>query len=219
MRPRREGALIAAGALVLVAASVVGPVQARLQRASTHQDGPSPSSAISTVRRQADGCAALTFGLQRLTANSQTLATATGQLTGNVRTVDGMRYTQMRLTKLHAIAGAPLPVTATVWLQSEPNPDPANVPGLWSPDGKLITVITPQNVTKTLVGPMARVAPILGNRVVLNSAGCWFDTSLHAEPLTGRSFQEVPGTTAYDLAAKFGGFSTVPITILAHAAH
>lgn len=216
---RRLGrGVISAGALLLAGACIAGVT--RVPPTPTAHGAPETSTASSTSEdTRVDGCVALTFGLHRLTTNSQTLAQATGQLTRNARTIDGIQYVEMVLTNLRVIAGTPLHPTARVWLEAKPNPDPGNVPGLWSMDGSLIAIVTPQRVAQTPVGPTARVAPVLDNRVVLSAAGCWADTSLHAEPLTGESFQEVPGTTAQALAEKFGGFRTVSISALTHAAH
>lgn len=218
-RRRLMRGVFSAGALAIAGVCVVGVVHV-LQPGTGAPTGTGPSGTSSSGSQSGlAGCAPLSFGLRRLVSNGQTLAEATGRLTGRTRTIAGLRYAEMNLAELRVLAGASLRTTSPVWLQSAPNPSPSDVPGLWAMNGRLIAIVTPQKVAQTPIGPVARVAPLLGNRAVLNATGCWDDSTLHGEPLSERPFREVPGTSAYNLAVKFGGFSTVPVTTLVEATH
>ena len=216
-RRRLTRGVVLAGTLTIAGACVAGTLHILQPAGSTPQAGLVPPGATSTNGQNVAGCAPLTLGLRRLVSNGQTLAEATGQLTGRARTIAGLRYSEMRLTEVQVIAGARLSTTSTVWLRSAPNPSPSDVPGLWAMNGRLIAIVTPEKVSQSPVGPIARVAPVLGKKAVLSAAGCWTDTSLNSEPLSKEPFRQVPGTPAYDLALKYGGFSTIPITALAKA--
>jgi hypothetical protein len=55
-----------------------------------------------------------------------------------------------------------------------------------------------------------RRSHIVDARVILSAASCWADASLKTAKFTG-SLHEIPGSNAYTLAQRAGGFSALPL--------
>jgi hypothetical protein len=195
---RPTGALIAAQLLVAgclwVAASVPG-------RAAAAEEA-TPSTAIAT-----SGCGSLIERLRSITSNGQSAIAAHGVLTGRSKTIDLTRYVEMRLTQVQTLRGKKLPDTLSGWLESSPEPasSAADAPGLWGQTGGLVSIVTPHRIARTPVGPVLSIAPLIKGDVILNAAGCWADPSLKSSVFHG-SLREVPGSNAYSLAERAGGF-------------
>jgi hypothetical protein len=64
--------------------------------------------------------------------------------------------------------------------------------------------------TGTTVGPVLRVAPVVGGQVIFSSAGCWDTSGVPTQPFHGR-LTEIPGSGSYGRAAA-GGFHAVPLS-------
>jgi hypothetical protein len=161
------------------------------------------------------GCVPLRSRLQATTRSGQSVVEAVGALTGQSKTQQLTIYHEMRLRTVRTLSGKTLPRNLSGWIQTSPQPAAfaADAPGLWAPDGHLIAILTPARLAHTPVGPLLSIAPLVHGNVILNSAACWADPSLPTSAFTGR-LQEVPGSNAYTLAQRAGGFHAYPLSQL-----
>ncbi|PYC88420.1 hypothetical protein C7C46_00670 [Streptomyces tateyamensis] len=146
---------------------------------------------------------------------------AKGTLTGHTGP-EGLPYAEMQLTDVHTLSGPSMASGSHVWANSAHGPS-GPIPGadagaLWATDGSLFAIIWPQPSGGFLTGPTMSVAPVVGNQVILSTAGCWNTTGLTSTPFTG-PLAEIPGSDSYTRAA-VNGLHGVPLdTIQALATH
>jgi hypothetical protein len=88
---------------------------------------------------------------------------------------------------------------------------------LWGNDGRLFAIAWPARQAGTTVGPVLRIAPIVGDQVIFSSAGCWDTTGLPSQAYHGQ-LAEIPGTDSYARAAA-GGLHAVPLTTVEQLTH
>jgi hypothetical protein len=154
--------------------------------------------AVASAAPSAPGAAAAGGGAAGICAN-ETLADsmaravdggasgvlATGGFTGTVRLGDGeigVPYSEITLTEGSTLAGPEVatPVSAWVYGDLAAGGDPATAGGttgetssLWARGGRLIAVVDPAAGGAGLPGPVIRVAPVVGDDVVIGWVGCW----------------------------------------------
>ena len=123
----------------------------------------------------------------------------TGQTT---QTEDGV-YSELEIVDPRPIAGKAVDLR-TGWVAGGTGPDGTvrltrgSEGALWAPDGTAVVVADPaQALTGDPSHVELRLAPVVGDDVVLSNAGCWNDSTLHTGPFTG-GLAEVPGTQTAD---------------------
>jgi hypothetical protein len=158
------------------------------------------------------GCVSLRWRLRTAVRRGQSVIEAIGLLTRQPRTVGGTPFWRMRLSHAHTLSGRRLPPSFSGWIQATPYPaaSASDAPGLWARDGRLVAIVTPSRVARTKLGPLLSTAPRVGTKVILSAASCWADKSLSAARFTG-PLREIPGSNAYALAKRAGGFGAFPL--------
>jgi hypothetical protein len=160
----------------------------------------------------ASGCVSLRLRLRTAAGRGQSVVEAIGRLAGHPRRVGGTPFWPMRLTQVRTLRGKSLARGFFGWIQATPYPaaSASDAPGLWARDGHLVAIVTPNRVARTKLGPLLSTAPLVGAKVILSSASCWADNSLPTTRFTGR-LREIPGSNAYALAKRAGGFGAMPL--------
>lgn len=163
-------------------------------------------------RAEASGCVSLRWRLRTASRRGQSVVEAIGLLASHPRTVGGIPFWQMRLSRVHTLSGRRLPARFTGWIQATayPAPEASDAPGLWARDGHLIAIVTPTQVARSRLGPILSTAPVVGTNLILSAASCWADPSLCATRFSGQ-LREVPRSNAYALAQEAGGFRAYPL--------
>ena len=158
------------------------------------------------------GCAALRWRLRTAAGRGQSVVEAVGLLARHPRRVGGTPLWRMRLTRVRTLSGRRLARSFGGWIQATPYPaaSAADAPGLWARDGHLVAIVTPSRVARTKLGPRLSAAPLVGAKVILSAASCGADKSLSTTRFT-RRLREIPGSNAYALAKRAGGFGAFPL--------
>lgn len=166
------------------------------------------------------GCASLRSRLRIAGRRGQSVVEATGLLARRPRNVGGIPYWRMRLTQVHTLSGRSLTSRLSGWIQATPYPaaEASDAPGLWARDGHLVAIVTPSRVARSKLGPLLSTAPIVGTKVILSAASCWTDDSPPATRFTGR-LSEIPGSNAYALTKRAGGFAALPLRLFLRLLH
>ncbi len=166
------------------------------------------------------GCVSLRSRLRTAPGQRQSVVEGLGLLTGHRRTVGGTPFWRMRLTHAVTLSGKRLARSFSGWIQATPYPaaSAADAPGLWARDGHLVAIVTPSRVARTKLGPLLSTAPLVGAKVILSPASCWADASLATTRFTGR-LRQIPGSNAYALAKRAGGFGAYPFRRLLGLLH
>lgn len=118
---------------------------------------------------------------------------ATGAFTGTVQLGDGeigVPYSQVALTDVSTLAGPELSPPLSAWVPGDLAGTGAaattgETSSLWAPGGRLIAVVDPVSGGSGLPGPVIRVAPVVGNDVVMGWVGCWSTQGVPARDFTG----------------------------------
>ncbi|MFF0484861.1 hypothetical protein [Streptomyces sp. NPDC004435] len=135
---------------------------------------------------------------------------AKGTLTGRDHTMErtGERMYEMRLSGIRTFFGPAVAEGALVWIPSATTRaggimgQPAG--SLWATDGSLMAFLNPDpGAREELPRPFARIAPVIGDRLVTSAAGCWAPGGLASEPYTAE-LAEIPGSDSYQRAAVTG---------------
>jgi hypothetical protein len=158
------------------------------------------------------GCVSVRWRLRTAAGRGQSVVEAVGLLAPHPRRVGGTPFWRMRLTHVRTLSGKSWARSFPGWIQatSYPAASAADAPGLWARDGHLVAIVTPRRVARTRLGPLLSTAPLVGTRVILSAASCWADKSLPTTRFTGR-LREIPGSNAYALAKRAGGFGALPL--------
>ena len=137
---------------------------------------------------------------------------AIGLLAGHPRRVGGTPFWRMRLSHVRTFGGRRLARSFLGWIRATPYPaaSASDAPGLWARDGHLVAIVTPSRVARTKLGPLLSTAPLVGAKAILSAASCWADKSLPTSRFSGR-LREIPGSNAYALAKRAGGFRALPL--------
>ncbi|MEO3781861.1 hypothetical protein ABGB12_00905 [Actinocorallia sp. B10E7] len=143
-----------------------------------------------------------------------TIVIARATLTG--RSSDGPEiFAEASLDSVQVLAGPPVANGFSAWIsgaRGRSGPFPGTDSGaLWAPDGRMLAIIwrgSPPDQT-TRIDATMRVAPIVGEELILSTAGCWSARDLPSTPFTGR-LSEIPGSDSYTRAAE-RGFHAVPL--------
>ncbi|HEX6499848.1 MAG TPA: hypothetical protein VF054_12565 [Micromonosporaceae bacterium] len=202
----------------LVAASG-GVAAAAIVVVVTSLGAPSPHSVVPGERDSpppavANGCAVIPLSqtLAMARQSGASVIVATGTLTG--KTADRQLYHEMTLQSVQTITGPPIASGSSGWINGQQGPA-GPVPGtdagaLWAPDGRLFAIAWPETATGTTIGPVLRIAPVVGDKVVFSTAGCWDTTGLPTQPYHG-TLAEIPGSNSYARAAT-SGFHALALT-------
>jgi hypothetical protein len=210
-RAVRQRGLVVGGVAVAVAAVLV----------VTLRPWASAIPAASAPPDAANGCAVVSLAdtLAMARQGGASVIIATGTLTGRTAQ-DAQIYHQMRLSAVRTLSGAPL-TGGTAWVDSGQGPagpiPSADAGALWGNDGRLFAIAWPARQAGTTVGPVLRIAPIVGDQVIFSSAGCWDTTGLPSQAYHGQ-LAEIPGTDSYARAAA-GGLHAVPLTTVEQLTH
>lgn len=179
-------------------------------------DSPSPKA---TAGMPAAACADLPlkdhFAEARRSGATVVIAHAT--LTG--RFSDGPEiFAEASLHSVQVLSGPPVTNGFSTWIsgaRGRSGPFTGTDSGaLWAPDGRMLAIIwrvpPPDQPTNTIETTI-RVAPIVGEELILSTAGCWSARDLPSTPFTGR-LSEIPGSDSYARAAE-RGFHAVPLSM------
>ncbi|MFF7635274.1 hypothetical protein ACFZB9_19275 [Kitasatospora sp. NPDC008050] len=136
--------------------------------------------------------------------------TAKGALTGRPGP-ESPSYVELRLTDVRTVSGPTVASESHAWIYSALGPSGpmtgTDAGSLWAADGSLFGIVRPRS--SSVDGPTVRVAPVVGDQVILSRAGCWSASDLAGRPFTG-PLAEVPGSNSYARAAETG-FVAVPL--------
>jgi hypothetical protein len=207
----RQRGLLIAGAAVAVGAVLV----------ITLRPWASATPSVSAPPDAANGCAVVSLAetLAMARQGGASVIIATGTLTGRTAQ-DTEIYYQMTLSSVRTLSGPPL-TGNTAWVGSGRGPagpiPSADAGALWGNDGRLFAIAWPARQSGTTVGPVLRIAPIVGDQVIFSSAGCWDTTDLPSQAYHG-GLAEIPGTESYTRAAT-SGFHAVPLTTVEQLTH
>jgi len=123
----------------------------------------------------------LADSLSRAVEGGASVVLATGRFTGTVRSADGeiaVPYSEVALTDASTLAGPELPTAGSAWVYGDlAAGGQASATGetssLWARGGRLVAVVDPASDGSGLPGPVIRVAPVVGDDVVMGWVGCW----------------------------------------------
>lgn len=118
---------------------------------------------------------------------------ATGAFTGTVHLGDGeigVPYSEVALTNGSTLAGPQLDTPLSAWVYGDlagdgPSATTGETSSLWSAGGRLIAVVDPVTGGSGLPGPVIRVAPVVGDDVIIGWVGCWSTQGVPARDFTG----------------------------------
>jgi len=197
----RNRGLIAGGVAVVIVAAVVVTLRPWTSASSTTPPGPANGCAVTSLRD--------TLAMAR--QGGASVIVADGELTGRTVT-DTQIYYQMALHSVRTLTGPA--ITGDGWIAGNRGPS-GPIPGadagaLWAPDGGMFAIAWPATQTGTTVGPVLRIAPVVGDQVIFSTAGCWDTTGLPSQPYHG-NLAAIPGSDAYARAAP-DGFHAVPLS-------
>jgi hypothetical protein len=138
---------------------------------------------------------------------------ATAALSGTT-VLDGEAHGRMVLRSAPTLSGAAIASGTTGWVNGARGPS-GTIPGAdagarWGPDRRLFAIAWPAQHAGTSIGAVLRIAPVVGDEVVLRSAGCLDATDLSSRPYPG-TLSESPGSDSYARAAE-SGFHAVALT-------
>lgn len=122
----------------------------------------------------------LADSMTRAVDNGASVVLATGRFTGAVRSADGeiaVPYSEIALTDASTLAGPELATPGSFWVYGDlaaggSAATTGETSSLWARGGRLIAVIDPAGGSG-LPGPVIRVAPVVGDDVVMGWVGCW----------------------------------------------
>lgn len=198
---RRNHGLLVGGVVAAVAVATVA--------------GLHPWSGSRPVLAGANGCAQISLPdtLTMARQGGASVILATGSLTGHTVT-DSQTHHEMRLQSIRTLSGPPVAIGSSGWLTGALGPagpaPGADAGALWATDGHLFAITWPARQAGTAVGPVLRIAPVVGTDVIFSSAGCWDTTGLSGHPYHGH-LAEIPGSDSYTRAAQ-NGFVAVPLS-------
>ena len=137
----------------------------------------------------------LADSLSRAVEGGASVVLATGRFTGTVRSADGeiaVPYSEVVLTDASTLAGPELPAAGSAWVYGDlAAAGPASATGetssLWARGGRLVAVVDPASDWSGLPGPVIRVAPVVGDDVVMGWVGCWSTQGVPSGTSTARS--------------------------------
>lgn len=123
----------------------------------------------------------LADSLSRAVEGGASVVLATGRFTGAVRSADGeiaVPYSEVALTDTSTLAGPELPTAGSAWVYGDlaaagQVAATGETSSLWARGGRLIAVVDPASDWSGLPGPVIRVAPVVGDDVVMGWVGCW----------------------------------------------
>lgn len=123
----------------------------------------------------------LADSMARAVDNGASVVLATGGFTGTVQSGDGeigVPYSEVALTDGATLAGPTVATPASGWVYGDLSATgDASATGetssLWARGGRLIAVVDPASGGSGLPGPVLRVAPVVGDDVVMGWVGCW----------------------------------------------
>ena len=151
------------------------------------------------------------------------------QLTGRQATTDdhGLLsvYSELKITDPKVVAGHDPHVT-TGWVLGGKNADGTSRPtrgpigSLWGPDGAAVLVIDPAHTLDNNPDKVGlNITPVVGDDIILTSAGCWVFPELRTTPFSGH-LSEVPGSETADAmrgamaASRYSDFASLADKVL-----
>lgn len=123
----------------------------------------------------------LTDSMTRAVDNGASVVLATGAFTGMVLQGDGeigVPYSEVALTDGTTLAGADVATPVSVWVSGDlsaaaDSSTTGETSSLWARGGRLIAVVDPASGGSGLPGAVVRVAPVVGDDVIMGWVGCW----------------------------------------------
>jgi len=138
----------------------------------------------------------LADSLARAVDGGASVLLATGGFTGTVRLGDGeigVPYSEIALSEGSTLAGAELATPVSAWVYGDLAAADDTAAGgttgetssLWARGGRLIAVVDPAAGGSGLPGPVIRVAPVVGDDVIMGWVGCWSTQGVPARDFDG----------------------------------
>jgi len=210
-RHRRRQGIVSSLAVAAIIAAGAGAWFTMGPPSGSHHSANQPGSAA-----EAAGCTPLDDWLSR--ARGSSVITGVGTLSGRTG-LDGYINHEVVITNIKTLSGPKIADATRAWVSvPEHKPKPGVVDGgpdgpLWGPGNTFFGVYTPQKLNGGPLGATLRQLPLVGDKVIFVSAGCWGGFSigqLRGTPYRG-PLTEVPGSGQYAHLAP-QGFVAVPLT-------
>jgi hypothetical protein len=176
------------------------------QRNSGVVPSPSDQFSASSGASAADTCVAtpLKDAIASAVRQGASVIVATGTLTGksvtgNPVTAGSAAFYAMTLSSVQTLRGPVIASGSTVWIPGPAPGTPASVTNpLLAPGGRLFAIVSPKAVTRYLIGPTLRLAPVVGGDVVFTPYGCWDVAGLQPSQYQANTrLRSVPGGVAF----------------------
>lgn len=139
-------------------------------------------------------CANETLGesLTRAVDAGSSVVLAGGGFTGTTMLGDGeigVPYSEVQLTVERTLGGPEAPPSVAAWVYGDLGASggaatTGETSSLWARGGRMIAVID-GNVQSGLPGPIIRVAPVVGDEVILSWIGCWSTNGVQSRDFEG----------------------------------
>ncbi len=135
----------------------------------------------------------LAESMARAVDAGQSVVLATGGFTGMTTTADGeigVPYSEVALRVDEQLAGPALPESLSAWVFGDLGAAGASAvtpegQSLWAAGGRMIAIVDAATEFADLPGPAIRVAPVVGDDVILSYVGCWTTQGVTVRPFDG----------------------------------
>ena len=139
-------------------------------------------------------CVNQTLGesMTRVIDAGSSVVLATGGFTGTTATGDGeigVPYSEVQLTIDRTLGGPALPQTLSAWVYGDLSAtggtaNTGEASSLWARGGRMVAVVDTAEGSG-LPGPVIRVAPVVGDEVILSWVGCWTTSGVSSREFDG----------------------------------
>lgn len=135
----------------------------------------------------------LAESMARAVQAGSSVVLATGGFTGVVGTGDGetgVPFSEVALTVQETLAGAEVGSALAAWVSGDLSGRGAasstgETSSLWARGGAMIAVVDADSQWSGLPGPIVRVAPVIGDDVIVSWVGCWTTNGVESREFTG----------------------------------
>lgn len=140
-------------------------------------------------------CANETLGesLTRAVDAGSSVVLATGGFTGVTMQGDGeigVPYSEVQLSVEQIYGGPDVPATVSAWVYGDlvagaGVATTGETSSLWARGGRMIAILDNSAQLSGLPGPVVRVAPVIGEEVILSWIGCWSTNGVASREFDG----------------------------------
>lgn len=131
--------------------------------------------------------------LTRAVDAGSSVVLATGGFTGSTMLGDGeigVPYSEVQLTVDRLLGGAEVPQTLSAWVYGDlaaagDTATTGETSSLWARGGAMIAIVDNLSELSGLPGPVIRVAPVVGDEVILSWVGCWSTNGVTSRDFDG----------------------------------